>query len=601
MKKLALHFASVLALAALASAASAQVTLPLEQFEKLRARASAPHDAKIDPPAPFAFERAELQIEVGEQSARVIQDLSLVVYGSGWQQVPLGELGSFSAADFFGLEGRVEATAGGWALQVRGVGRRSVRLESVLKLQVDETSTRKERRAALRLPPAALVRGSLRPAPGLQAGEIEEALLVPGLVWPQGAPGTGIFQFVAGRGAGAEATLTLFGRRTLPERAQLPLRFDAVTLGAAKLTRTRLVLNNKLRLEVAQGQLKSLSARLPEGFEVLKVGGPHAGFKVDPATREIVITPLEPIENVWELDLSLAAKPTNRFKSPLVIPLEARRTLALIESQAEGDGLLSLVEVGSARISSPAEAGRISGGGRRLYTVKDSRQVPTFEVEWASGTQVLAAQIDRLLVDVALGRSGTAAYQVWLELRNRGALSLGLQMPAGFELASATRDGQTVAPGQENSGGTLTLPLFSGDTTQTFHLSGFVPLNLPATGDLSVVLPQLSAPAAKVELRLILPGLSTYQLADPTRAGRVSPPPGQVGVLGKLGALQDNEIANALFRSYTANAGPAAASSLFFARPPGQEELHAVWNALSATPGPLFVKVRRVQEESSWF
>src|SRR3954463_11540634 len=62
------------ALQALALAARAQqVTLPLEKYEELRARANPGAGAKANPPAPYALELAEYAVKVGPESARVAQ------------------------------------------------------------------------------------------------------------------------------------------------------------------------------------------------------------------------------------------------------------------------------------------------------------------------------------------------------------------------------------------------------------------------------------------------------------------------------------------------------------------------------------------------
>ena len=78
---------------------------------------------------------------------------------------------------------------------------------------------------------------------------------------------------------------------------------------------------------------------------------------------------------------------------------------------------------------------------------------------------MLASQIDRLLVDVVIGEAGRASYQLWAEVRNRGAQQLTFAMPKGFELASARRDGAAVTPGTAAGGG-LSVPLLTAEAAQ---------------------------------------------------------------------------------------------------------------------------------------
>src|SRR6185312_9794643 len=97
------------------------------------------------------------------------------------------------------------------------------------------------------------------------------------------------------------------------------------------------------------------------------------------------------------------------------------------------------------------------------------------------------------------------SYQLWAEVRNRGAQQLTFAMPAGFELASARRDVAAVTPGTAARGG-LSVPLLTAETAQVVHVSGLLRLALPRDdGKLEVPLPSLSAPAARVEMRVILP------------------------------------------------------------------------------------------------
>src|SRR4051794_1187959 len=91
-----------------AGARAQQVTLPLDQFEALRTRANPASQAEPAPPAPFALASADLDIDAGPESARVVQTLDLAVFADGWQKVPIGEAGSFIGARFGDLEGRVE-------------------------------------------------------------------------------------------------------------------------------------------------------------------------------------------------------------------------------------------------------------------------------------------------------------------------------------------------------------------------------------------------------------------------------------------------------------------------------------------------------------
>lgn len=573
--------------------AGAQVTMPLSEYEALRARANPEPDPSPSPPAPFAFETSDLVIAVDAESARIVQTLDLTLFSDGWQKVPLGEAGSFIAARFGSAEGRVSVAPEGWSLQVRGRGRHRITLESVLPVRRDETSTRPTWQLGLRLPPAAVVRGRIE-APGtVEEVEIQGAGLV--------QRGEGGWSFVAAP-TPEPVGFTLRGRRTLPERAQLPLRFETTSATAAVLSRTRLQVQGWIEARVAQGRLPELRVPLPAGFEVVSVQGPIAGWNVTGGT--LVITPLEPVESSLGVRIELSAPPVQEFVSPLLVPGGSHRSLLLTKAALRGDGLLELTDPGAVR--SPAEtetagvADEVRGAPGGLVAVLDPARPPRWRAEWADRTEVLAAQVDRLLVDVAVGESGRAAYQLWAEVRNRGAQQLVITPPPGFELVAGHRDGGPVTPGASGSGlAHLAIPLSSGEAAQVIHLAGLLPLQLPrGRGEVAIPLPSLSAPAARIEVRLVLPGGHKYRLAEPSRAGSIGPPPGHAGRTARKDQVLS---ANRIAQQVLSLPGATVTASTFFPLPPGFTQLQAAWSALSPTPGPLAVRIEHDKEELKWF
>jgi len=229
--------------------------------------------------------------------------------------------------------------------------------------------------------------------------------------------------------------------------------------------------------------------------------------------------------------------------------------------------------------------------------VADAARPPQWEAAWAERTEVLAAQVDRLLVDVAVGEAGKASYQLWAQVRNRGAQQLTLTLPAGFELAVGSRDGTPVVPGA--AGGSLAIPLLTQEAAQVVHLEGLIPLSLPkGDGNFSVPLPALSAPAAQVEVRLVVPGGRSYELAEKARLGTVSPPPGPA----PRKPISDlSRQANSQMSTYVGPGTQAVAPPSFFPVPPGFAMVQASWSALSAAPPPLGLRTETEKEKREWF
>jgi hypothetical protein len=582
------------------SAAAQQVTLPLAKFEQLREQARTIPEPPPPPPAPFALTSDEIEIVAGPAAARVVQVLTVRLLGAGWQSVALGDTGSFVGADLGGLEGGVADAAGGKVLQVRGQGEHRVRLESVVAMARDETATRPTWRCSLRPPAAAVVRGVLRLAPPL-AGTVEEAVLGDGTL-PGGARQGDSWTFAAV--PGQQLQVRLLGRAVLPERARLPLRFEATAATAAVLSRTRLRVHGWVVARIAQGRLAELRLRLPEGFTVESVAagaGGIAGWKTE--HDSLVVTPLEPVEGSLQLAVELTGPPRDAFPAPLLLPQGTSRARLLARAVLQGDGLLELVDAGATRPPDAVEAAPLAADpakpGGKLYLVADASRPPRWQAAWADRTEVLAAQIDDLWVEVAAGEAGRAAYQLWAEVRNRGTTQLELGLPPGFELVVASRDGMPLAPGLA-AGQRLTVPLLSREAPQLVHLAGVLPLALPpGGGHLAVPLPSMSAPAARVHARLLLPGGRDYALVDGTRAsGAEAPPrPAATAMAAPPSSPQGDLAGQMLLRPEEDPNGDAAAP---LPAPEGCAVVAASWSALSSSPAPLLLKVTPRKEDEPW-
>jgi hypothetical protein len=577
-----------------------QVTLPLARYEELRARANPDTVPAPAPPAPFALEAVDLAITVGPTSARVVQSLTLTLYAAGWQTVPLGKAGSFVASRLGDLDGRVVVGKDGSSLVVRGAGgiggkgRHRVELESVLPVTRDEAATRPTWKLALETPDTAVVRGRLTAPPEIEGVAIEGAGLARRL--PDGS-----WEIVGA--PGAVLGLTLTGRQVLPERATLPLRFEVTSATATVLSRTAEKVHGWIEARIAQGRLERLVIPLPEGLKPVAVTGPLAGWNVEGG--KLVVTPLTPAETALAIELDLTGPSHDALVSPVLVPEGSGRTLLFSRVALTGDGILELdasgAGAGTGRIADEAEAARQPAAYRsaqgQLMVLPDPRRPSRWAITWAEKTEVLAAQIDRLRVDVLVGESGRATYDLWAEVRNRGAQQLTLTFPAGFELAAGSRDGAEIATGVAGVAQALAVPLAAGEGAQVVHLRGVLPLALPETGDLTVPLPGLSAPAARVEVRALLPGGRTYTLADPGRAGTVGPPPvSSSPTVAANASAAANQLSQqvAVVTRRVAGAPPLG-------RPAGFVEMQAAWSALSASPASLVFHVKSAKEKDPWF
>lgn len=560
MRTMARSAVLLLALGAPAANGGAQeVTLPLEAFETLRQRAEAPEPREPEPPAPFALESALVDIRAGARSAVVAQELTLSLYGEEERRIPLPAGGSLTAVDLGALQGRVVAGDDGRALVARGEGRHVVRLESVVSLIEDAESARPSFSLRLTLPKAGTVVGTLTAPPEIEELEVGEG----GLLRSAGEGPRWEWIGLPGR----PLELRLLGERRVPRRALLPVRTEVRAATLASLSRTRLAVEAALDVRVLQGRLQTLRVAVPAALDVVSVAAGEASWERD--GEVLVIRAQEPVENRLRVRVILTGAPEDTWAAPLLIPEPATRLELFAGLRVEGDGVPQVLDPGSGRIVAAGDLDVPDAFGERgalIFAIGDPSRRPVVTVEWpeAQGAEVLAAQVDHLLVDVLVGGSGQAAYQCWATLRSSGATGLTLRAPPGFELTAADRDERPVAPGTTASG--LEIPLAGAEGSQTVHLAGLIPFRLPdGKGDISIPLPALSIPVGRVEVRVSLPGDREYTL-EARHLERVS---------GSRGTR--------------------------FEVPSGFSVIEASWSALSAEPGPLLIRSEPRRPKRRWF
>lgn len=578
----------LLVLLTVGSVAAQEVRLSLEDYEALRARANPPPDPAVQPEVPVAFEEARITVETGEESARVTQVLTLVLDATTWHTLELPAEGAFLNADFGELEGFVEEGENGESsrLRVRGSGRYVVTLDSVVPLVRDETATRETRRLALTLPPAAVVSGELVTSPDVEEVDSDGSALVSESEEP------GRWRFLGKPGEAVR--LTLLGAARGPSREDLPLRFEVATGTAVRISRTRTRADAWIQARVLEGRLEALTASLPDGWEVVRVGSqPKASW--DGAGGRLVVTPVEPVEGALTVSVELTREPVDSIRAPVLTPEGAGRAERFSRVHVAGDGLLELVDAGGGRRilePPPNMASVVARGPGALFRI-DRGEAPLWDVVWSERAQVLAAEVPRMLVHVLAGE-GRAFYRMWLETRNTGAASLDVRPPEGFDAVLAARDGSLLTPGLQGS--SLVLPLTASEQGQVVFLSGFAPLRLPAgDGRFEIPLPSLSAPVREVEIRVLVPSRRRYELADPTRRGRVGPPPA-VMTSADDSMLRQNV---AQLRRIIAEGFGTADDAL---DPPlGFQAIDAAWVALSPSVSPLVLEVSDPRSRKEWF
>ena len=214
---------------------------------------------------------------------------------------------------------------------------------------------------------------------------------------------------------------------------------------------------------------------------------------------------------------------------------------------------------------------------------------------------MLAAQVDRLLVDVAVGESGRASYQLWArgpEPRRAATRA----HPAG-----RLRAGGRVSRRRPGGAWALRRRSAVGSAADSGSRAGGPPgrgrpPRAAQGGRLAHRCRCRRSPPLwpRVEVRVIVPGGRSYELVEKARAGQVSAPPGTVARkpvtgLGGAGQLPDELLPSGPGGSL----GPPENALAFFHVPPASPSSRLPGAPSSATPAPLSPSVSRREKEKT--
>lgn len=558
-----------------------QVSLSLERFQKLWDQA---HPKPSEPPAPavpLAVESARISIAVGSEAARVTTELAVVLDPAKPADeliLALPGLGSLISVAAVGCEAAIDSPGSGDGpafLRLRGNGRHTVTVESALPVPLDLNAVEPERHLEVTWPAAAWVTGSVVAGKDVQRIEARSGGAI-----AEDAPG----RWLLVGDPGARLFLRLFGQPALAApAADEPLSFDVDTASSVAVSRARRRLTSFLEVHVRAGRpetLEQLSVPVPAGYEVLAATGDRvADWEVKDGTLAIRLR--RQTARDFGVQVQLAADPATEIDSPILRPENARTVRAARKVAVRGnDGLLEPIGTQPIETLAVDQLGGFAAAfrdapGAPLRAVPD-RPSPLWRVTWATGGEVLTGQIDRLVVDVLIGEAGTAHYQLWAEARN-GEAALVFGLPAGARLLVARRDGIEVTPGRlaetagaPNEAGGWAVPMVVREAPQVAYLEALLSEPFPSQGGrLSIPMPRLGIPASQVEVRVSAPPGFLYALAEPGRAGRVSPPPG-------------GHAARTTQPSWFS----------YLESPPGFSVIEAKWSGWSKEPPPLLIDVK---------
>jgi hypothetical protein len=486
---------------------SGNVTLPLDEYNRLIDLAAKPAKPEEKPPVAYAIERAEVKLEAKGESALGTMQLDGDVLATGVAVVPLATGLTVFDAQQRGKPLPVWQDSGTHSAVLFGPAEFSVTLQVGLPVTIEPGSAS----FVLPVPRAGAIRVMLA-----VPGESTSVSVYPGLIVNR-VSGNGQTTVEAILSAGQEpARFSWATRETAPPTAPREVRFLSDVKTLISVSETQIGVAALAEVTVVQGEPTQFELALPAGYEVTGVTGASLdASETLPGTlvlrvragagrsHQFLISMEKAIDST-KLDVPMPTlKGTQRETGEVLI--EGEGTMELTAKEAVGLARMDLRE------SSPylrALARNPLQAAFRYH--RQPTETPTVSLEWVRfpDASLLAAVAQDATVTTLVTSEGKSLTEVRLTVRNQAQPFLKLGLPAGASVLSSEVAGDKVKPVQAADG--IRVPLLKPG----FHPTGeyavsfvFVHSGAPFAkkGGAELTLPGMDIPVGLLNWEVFLP------------------------------------------------------------------------------------------------
>ena len=489
------------------------VTLTLDEYNRLVALAAKLPKRPDLAPLPYSLKHAELKLHIENDGVRGTVELEGEVFRKGVSKVPLTTGMTVLDAHQNGKGLPLLQENGSHMALLSGPGEFSVALDTGLPLRIEAG------RASFTLPvPAA---GSVQLVMTIP-GDHTFANLSPGIITSRKSE-NGHTAIEATLVPGQPATLWWATRETVTPTVPREVRFlsDAKTLISVNEAEIRIAV--LADITVVQGEPSQFQVELPAGYEVTGV----TGATLDSTETQSGILTLKvnaPAQHSHQFLISMERSVTGaKADTPFLSFKGAQRETG--EVLIEGAGTMELTAT--------------EGGGLKRMDVKEANpylrslahfppqaafryhkqpsETPTLALQWVRfpDGSVLAAEAESAVVTTLVTSEGKSLTEVKLIVKNQAQPFLKVALPAGATILSADVGGERVKPVQGPDGNRVPLlrpgfhPTDSYTVSFVFMHSG-APFTKKGGADLS--LPSMDIPISLLSWEVFLP--EQYKVKD---------------------------------------------------------------------------------------
>jgi len=482
------------------------VTLSLDEYNRLLALANRPGKKSDLPPLPYILKRADLKFRVSNDDVLGSVQLEGETLGANSAKVPLTTGMTVLDARQGSRPLPLLLDNGTHVAVLPGESEFSVNLDAGLPLAI-ETG-----RASFLLPvPSA---GSVRlflTVPGDRAN----VQLNHGIITHR-ASVKGHTEIEATLVPGQVANIWWATREVVAPVTPREVRFLSDVKSLVSVSEADLQIAALANITVVQGDADQFSVPIPDGFEVTSANGAslesseiqngtlllHVAGRGH-STHEFLISMERPLSDAKAAAPLLAFKDAQRETGEVLV--EGQGTLELAAHESGGLKRLDIKEINPylralSRYSLEAAF--------RYHRQPD--ESPTLALDWTRfpDASVLAAVAERAVVTTLVTSEGKSLTEIKLTVKNQAQPFLKLDLPAGVNILSAEVAGEKVKPVQGADGSRVPL-LRTGFRPAGAYTVSFVFLHsgspFAKKGDAGLSLPKMDIPISILEWEVFLP------------------------------------------------------------------------------------------------
>ena len=492
---------------------SGNVTLTLDEYNRLVELAAKPPKRPDVAPLPYSIKHADVTLHVGNDGVLGTVQLQGEIFRKGVSKVPLTSGMTVLDAHQNGKGVPLLQENGTHMALLSGPGEFSVALDTGLPLRIEAG------RASFTLPAPA-------------AGSVQLELMIPGdHTFANISPGiitsrkseNGHTAIEATLVPGQSANIWWTTREAVTPVVPREVRFlaDAKTLVSVSESEMRLAV--LADITVVQGEPSQFHVDLPEGYEVTGVTGPTLdSTETDNGVLTLKVN--APSQRSHQFLISMersisGAKADAPFLSFKGAQRETGEVLVegtgTMELTATEDGGLKRMDVKEANPYLRSMAHFPPQAAFRYH--KQASDNPTLALEWVRfpDGSVLAAVAESATVTTLVTSEGKSLTEVRLVLKNQAQPFLKVTLPAGASILSADVGGEPVKPVQGPDGSRVPLLRVGFHPTDSYAVS-FVFMHSGAPfarkGGADLSLPSMDIPISLLSWEVFLP--EQYKVKD---------------------------------------------------------------------------------------